>query len=365
VQATATVDARWRAIAGSLCREVASRGVGGVVAIAEHGELAFVWAAGARCRSDPAAVDADTAFRIGSITKAFVAATAVSLARDGIVDLDRPLPDVGLPRPATLRQLLDHTAGLADALPDASLRGRSRDDVLHALVRDGGDTGWRYANPGYAVAAVALERASGQPWAELVHARVVEPLGLARTRARELEAVPSDTACGHLRAGETWRELDVVRDWHELAFDVDAVAPSGAMIASATDLVRFAIALSDRAPEGTPAAFADMLHAVRTKNVSTGTGDRYALGVRVRPLPDGTTLLRHAGNTGDFAADLVWVPERGFAVALLGNAGDHLRGTLATVLADAGIDPRVLATEQAADGSGSAPASPPRADPPR
>jgi hypothetical protein len=38
------------------------------------------------------------------------------------------------------------------------------------------------------------------------------------------------------------------------------------------------------------------------------------------------------------------VPERGFAVAVLGNSGAHPRGTLAAALTNAGIDPRVLAT---------------------
>jgi D-alanyl-D-alanine carboxypeptidase len=346
------LDERRASVALSLCREVAAHGIGGAVAIAEDGALAFTWTAGRRCVDADAAIEDDTAFRIGSITKTFVAATAVALAHDGAIDLDAPLSAAAiaelptLPAGVTLRRLLDHTALVADALPDAAMRGRPRDEVLRGLVKPSGDAdgSWRYANPGYALAGVLLERATQTPWPELVRTRVLEPLALGHTWPTTPSTVPTSTACGHLRDGESWRGLDVVTDWDELAFAVDAVAPSGAAIASAPDLVRFALALSDRPPPGTPPAFAVMLHELRTRAVATGARDRYALGVHVHTLPDGTTLLRHAGNTGDFAADLVWVPERGFAVAVLGNSGEHLRGTLAAALARAGIDPRVLAT---------------------
>jgi D-alanyl-D-alanine carboxypeptidase len=339
-------------VALSLCREVAAHGVGAAVAIAEDGALAFTWTAGRRCSDRDAAVERDSAFRIGSITKAIVAATAVALAREGAIELDAPLSAAtrvelpALPDGVTLRRLLDHTALLADALPDATMRDRPRAEVLRALVRPSGDAkgSWRYANPGYALAGALLEQATDTPWPELVRTRVLEPLALASTWPTTPGTPPTTTACGHLRDGDGWRSFDVVTDWHELAFGVDAVAPSGAAIASAPDLVRFALALSDDPPPGTPPAFAVMLHELRTRAVATGAGDRYALGVHVHALPDGTTLLRHAGNTGDFAADLAWVPERGFAVAVLGNSGAHLRGTLAAALARAGIDPRVLAT---------------------
>lgn len=369
VAAAAKVEGPHGSIALSLCREVAAHGVGGAVAIAEDGAIAFTWSAGRRCSTGDALVGDRTAFRIGSLTKAFVAATAVGVAHEGAIDLDAPL-DLGtevpqLPARITLRQLLDHTAGLADVLPEATMRGRSRAEVLATLVRRSEDTRWRYANPGYAVAALALERATQRPSAELVRTHVIDPLALADTWPDTPDAAPSDSACGHLREAEGWRAYDVVQDWHELAFDVDAVAPSGAAIASASDLVRFALALSDRPPPGTPAAFSTMLADLRTRAVPTGGGDRYALGVHVHALPDGTTLLRHWGNTGDFAADLVWVPERRFAVAVLGNSGEHLRGTLAAALARAGIDPRVLAKEQRMSAAGSGPMPPVGDDPPR
>lgn len=49
----------------------------------------------------PLAVDADTLFQVGSITKTFTALAAVRLVEDGKLDLDRPvrayLPELRLP----------------------------------------------------------------------------------------------------------------------------------------------------------------------------------------------------------------------------------------------------------------------------
>jgi hypothetical protein len=51
-------------------------------------------------------------------------------------------------------------------------------------------------------------------------------------------------------------------------------------------------------------------------------------------------VLRHAGNTGDFFAELAWVPSRGAVVVVLGNAGVPLAATLAAALTRIGVDPR-------------------------
>ncbi|MBC8072432.1 MAG: hypothetical protein IAG13_29180 [Deltaproteobacteria bacterium] len=82
---------------------------------------------------------------------------------------------------------------------------------------------------------------------------------------------------------------------------------------------------------------------VREHAVATGRapGERYADGLVVLRLPSGEILLRHTGATGDFTAELLWLPERGFAVALLSNTAAPLRATLAAALQRGGIDPRL------------------------
>lgn len=335
------VDPRDAAVARAACAERRTHRVPGIaVAVAEHGEIVFRFAFGERCADRPGAVSPTTAFRIGSLTKSMTAASAFALAERGDVDLDAPLQHELLAG-ATLRQLLDHRAGLGDVLPDESLRGRPVAQQLAKLVGpplDPPDTVWRYANGGYALAGAVLAQHGKAPWAELVRREVLQPLGM--TSARTTADPSGDVACGHLPEADAWTSYDVREDFDRFAFGVDATAPAGAVIASVDDLLRFAIALS-RTPADRPTWAITMLDAVTSGARPTGRrdGERYAAGLQV--VAAGRELvLRHAGNTGDFAAELVWAPDRGAAAVVLGNAGVPLAATMAAASTRVGIDPR-------------------------
>jgi CubicO group peptidase (beta-lactamase class C family) len=131
-----------------------------------------------------------------SFTKTVLAATALSLVRDGLVGLDDPI----LEHPFTLRQLLRHEAGLADygelaeyhaavaaneaAWPAAEMMQR----LDGARLRYSPGTGWRYSNVGYVLVGRLIERVTDLTLEEAVAQRVLTPLGLssvrfARTRA--------------------------------------------------------------------------------------------------------------------------------------------------------------------------------------
>lgn len=349
-RATALADERDAAVARALCAEQRTHRVPGVVvAIAEHGAIAFRFAHGTRCDGRPEPVSEATAFRIGSLTKAITAAAAFAIAERGELVLDAPigkaaLAELGLAdglADVSMRQLLDHRAGLPDILPDATLRDRSRAEQLTALIgtpiHPAGST-WHYANGGYALAGALLGASAHAPWHAVVAREVFAPL--AMTSARALPDPQGDVACGHLPAGAGWASFDVREDFDRFAFGVDATAPSGAVIATADDLLRFALALS-RTPAERPPWTTRMLDAVTTTATPTGrrTGERYAAGLQVTESR-GELVLRHAGNTGDFSAELVWVPERGVAAVVLGNAGVPLAATMAAALVRIGVDPR-------------------------
>src|SRR5258706_10887055 len=87
------------------------------------GELAFVMGFGGVVPATKAVPDADTVYRIGSITKSFTGLALLSLRDDGVLGLDDPLarwiPEAGKivyptrdARPIVLRQLAQHTSGL-------------------------------------------------------------------------------------------------------------------------------------------------------------------------------------------------------------------------------------------------------------
>src|SRR5690348_3405853 len=137
----------------------------------------------------------------------FTAATLVSLAEEGKIDLKRPvgayLKDL---RPALARvtalQLLSHTAGMID---DAPMFGSHDDPALAANVRSWGDGYaftapgriFSYSNPGYVLAGYLAEVVSGRPFADVVAGRVLRPLGMAHSTFRPTVAMTYPLAQGH------------------------------------------------------------------------------------------------------------------------------------------------------------------------
>lgn len=338
---------RYRGLVRAFCAEHARlAGTGASLAVGEGGELRFVATAGTGCR-DGAAVDRDTGFRIGSITKLLTAALALTLVDDGRLELDAPIaalvPElVGAdPRAAaiSIRQLLAHTAGLPDPAPDEL--GADDDWPLRLGARPlWSEPGalWSYSSAGYAIVGLALERLTGAAFPALLADRLLASLTPRATADIDM-ALRTGPACGHLGRGDQARELDIAEDLALGAGGARWTIPAGGVIASAADLVHLVLALVD--PVRSPLS-ADAITALLTPEVATDErpGERYGLGVRLQPRAGDLTVFAHSGDTGDFAADLYFAPDRGFALALLVNGGDHLRATAAAGLRDLlGVSP--------------------------
>jgi CubicO group peptidase (beta-lactamase class C family) len=151
----------------------------------------------------------DTTVPWWSFTKTVLAAAALSLVRDRLIDLDDTLPE----GPFTLRQLLRHEAGLADysELTDyhaAVARNETpwpADEMLQRLdasrLRYTPGDGWRYSNVGYLFVVRLIERITGLPLDDALTQRVFSPLDLslvrlAKTRA-DLAAVNMGSASAY------------------------------------------------------------------------------------------------------------------------------------------------------------------------
>jgi D-alanyl-D-alanine carboxypeptidase len=181
-----------------------------IPAVVQNGAPAFVvggadesgqWSAAAGSSNvqtgKPASPDA--AFRIGSISKTFVAVAILQLVAAGRIGLDTPIGHY-LPgllargNVITIRELLEHRAGLGwTVLPTYYSIGAScqtnYDPV--ALVK-GADwqlfepgTSWSYSNPGYIALELVIQKVTGKPYQQVLRQQIVEPLGLAHTSFQE------------------------------------------------------------------------------------------------------------------------------------------------------------------------------------
>ncbi|WP_079110347.1 serine hydrolase domain-containing protein [Streptomyces roseifaciens] len=140
----------------------------------------------------------DAQFRIASLTKGVVATTVMRLAEAGRLELDRPVGDrlpgvVGGADRITVRQLLNHTGGLADYIEDEEFKdpavyGRRtyRPEQLVALADGLGakhepGPSFTYSNAGYIVLGMLIEKVTGHQLADELRRQVLEPVGMTRT----------------------------------------------------------------------------------------------------------------------------------------------------------------------------------------
>src|SRR4051794_3914308 len=148
----------------------------------------------------PQAARADTAWLWFSMSKLVTATAVMRLADHGLLDLDAPfrnyLPDVSDVRSAaTIRQLLNHTAGIANPLPirwvrpadapecDAQLLTRLNRTIARPRREPG--RGAAYTNVGYLVLGRVVETAAGEPFREHIRRHVLEPAGSPGTGRRD------------------------------------------------------------------------------------------------------------------------------------------------------------------------------------
>lgn len=139
-----------------------------------------------------AGAGAEARFALASLSKPIVATACLIACEEGVLDLDREIrawiPET--PANASVADLLAHTSGLPIDDPVArrvSLDSESTwSDVaaIYARTEPAVAPGTRriYSNAGYALAALALERASGMAWNSYVEAAILEPLGMTATR---------------------------------------------------------------------------------------------------------------------------------------------------------------------------------------
>ncbi len=191
----ASVD-EFRAAAERILQETGIPGAG--LALVRAGGVEWAGGVGMADRDRRTPVTADTHFRVGSVSKTFVAMALVQQYEDGAMDIEAPVselaPQVAIDNPwnasspVTVLQLLQHTAGFDDMHftetynlhdpPDMPLQDVLGKNPASRRVRWRPGTRMSYSNPGYAVAAYVLEQVTGRAYEEIISERIFKPLGM-------------------------------------------------------------------------------------------------------------------------------------------------------------------------------------------
>ena len=315
---------------------------GAAVLVVQHGKAVFRRGYGVTDPRSRRAIDAETNFRLASVTKQFTAMCIMLLVHDGKLHYDDHLTDVFPKFPAygksiTVRNLLNHTSGLVDyedlwmkAHPDSKESGRKKKipqihdaDVLKLMEQQpqgefAPGTKWEYSNTGYVVLGQIVEKVSGKRFGDFLHERIFAPLMMNHTVAYEKgKNVVSHRAYGHTRQPDgTWLETD--------QSPTSATLGDGGIYTSIDDLAKWDLALRNH----TLLSAAEMQPALTPVQPSSGPAlspdgqpVSYGFGWNVNPW-NGRKRMHHNGETTGFRTTIQRFPDDDLTVVVLANRVD-------------------------------------------
>ena len=301
-----------------LADSYAADGPGAAVIIARGGTVLFRGARGASDIGHGPRLSADDVFEIGSMTKQFTAAGVLKLAEAGKLTLDDPLSKYLKNYPGgdriTLRQLLNHTAGLKDytEVPgwmDTELgREMTTAQLVDSFSRQPPEfppgTDWRYDNSGYVLLGAVIEAVTGDSWHAYLQKVLFKPLHMAHTGYGDDPAFASRRVHGYA--------LSDGRIVPARAMSLSQASAAGALVSNVDDLLAWNRALHG----GRVLAKADY------RDMTTPGGKaidaHYGFGL-FRETLRGTDMLDHGGSIFGTNSYLLYLPHYKLTVAVLNN----------------------------------------------
>ena len=302
--------------------------------------------AGVREVPTKAPIDADTVFRIASMTKSFTALCILKLRDEGKLSLDEPaeryVPELaGLKYPTTdspkltIRHLLTHSTGFPEDNPWGDQQLAATDAEFSAMMKGGipfsnpPGIAYEYSNYGFAILGRIVSRVSGMPYASYVQANILKPLGLDATTLEPKSVPVNRLAHGYRWEDNQWKEEPPLPD--------GAFGSMGGMVTSTRDLARYVGFLMSAWPPRDGAdpgpvkrsSLREMQQPWRARpaTVSGGTGSApvalsnlaYGYGLGIRQTCDYRQIVSHSGGLPGFGSQMRWLVDEGIGLIAMGN----------------------------------------------
>ena len=268
------------------------------------------------------ALDGDTVFDIGSISKLFTALALADMVARGQMAMQDPLAKylpaaVRVPqfggKPISLLDLATYSPGLpgwpADmpALSEKPFPDYSVDRLYRALsqVKLAAAPGSKYvySNFGYGLLGLALARHAGMDFESLIVSRICKPLGMESTRIVPTPQMRARVTPGHFKS------LDKTASWNM----PPAFAAAGAFRSTANDLLKFLAAAMGPSPLAP--AFAEMM---KTQRPADNPDTKVAAGWFITNGHDDKLIWKDGGVLG-YSSFLGYSATRNSGVVVLAN----------------------------------------------
>ena len=323
-------------------------------AVVIDGDVVLQRGIGLRDAAAKAPVEADTAFRIASMSKSFTAMAVLKLRDAGRLSLDDPVakhvpelrdwpPATADSGPITIRQLLAHTAGLPEDNPQGDRTLAITPEQLSALLRGGvplasaNGSAFEYSNLGFVILGRVVTQVSGRRYQDFIADEILQPLGMTRTAHDPLRVPAAKRAQGHRRDGEAFVDEPLLADGEAGAM--------GGLLSTAGDMGRFIAAMLDAWPPRDERERGPLpRRTLREMQVGLGwpeliTGRRipggrvtgiagsYGEGLFVSQDCRYGRVVDHGGGLPGFGSFMLWLPDHGVGVVVLANGTYASAGT--------------------------------------
>jgi D-alanyl-D-alanine carboxypeptidase len=259
-------------------------------------------------------VKPDTVFKIGSVSKQFIATGIMLLVQQGKVGVDDKISKYleGTPEAwstITVRHLLTHTSGLVREAPGFEpFKVQADVDVIKTAyslpVRFQPGEKWEYCNVGYFILGEIIRKTTGKSWEEYLNEQVFSPLGMNATRATTVAGIVPNRASSYFLRNEKLQNSD---NW-------PALRPSGAFLSTVLDLAKWEAALySDRILKQS-----DREQMWTQVTLNGGRKYPYGFGWDLDDLR-GLSTINHGGTITGFRAQYTRFSDQRLTVILLTN----------------------------------------------
>lgn len=293
----------------------------------------------------------ETVYKIGSVSKQFIATGIMLLVQDGKIKLDDSISQYleGTPeswKPITIRHLLTHTSGIVREAPGFDpLKIQSDADVIKTAyplpLRFTPGEKYEYCNVGYFSLAEIIRKVSGKSWGDYLGERVFKPLGMNATRPTDMRDLVPNRANGYV-----WREGKF-----QNASIYFALRPSGAFLSTVMDLAKWEDALAKE--KVLRRSVLDQMWA--PVKLNDGKTENYGFGWALDDVR-GHKLVGHGGSLPGFRAQYARFVDDKLTVVVLTNGDNANAFSIARGVANlfipnllpvrnlARVDPKVLDT---------------------
>lgn len=317
---------------------------GAGVALVSNGQLLWCGGFGKADLSANRDVTCDTEFRVGSISKTFVALALLKLEEEGKINLYARLQDAApeIPlknrwassNPVRIVNLLEHSAGFDDMQPSEVYNRHDRWDypLLDVFkrfqqpedVRWPPGTRFSYSNPGYGIAGYLIEKVSGQPFDAYIQQNILAPLEITVGDFRLTDANRAALAQGYEGKPEPRVYEIVLRSLHAVPYKNIYLRPAGDMKASPGELAKLVQFFLRRGRAGDvalvkPESIARMEYPETISSAKNGLRLGYGLA-NYTESEGGVITHGHDGGIDGFISTYRYMPEQNWGYVVLLNS---------------------------------------------